>query len=237
MGMSIKAVLFDLDGTLLPMDNDYFVKVYFGKLGATMTKYGIEPDVFHKALYAGIGAMQANDGKATNEELFWHAFECMAGGITEAQRAGFDYFYENVFPSVAEVCQKQPLARIALDLLREKGIRTVLATAPVFPETATKQRAAWGEVYFSDFELVTTYENVRHTKPDLAYYRDIVDFLGVRPEECLMVGNDAHDDMVAAKLGMEVFLITDCLINRKNVDISRYPHGSFADMVERLRRI
>ena len=28
--MSIKAVLFDLDGTLLPMDQDYFVKHIWG---------------------------------------------------------------------------------------------------------------------------------------------------------------------------------------------------------------
>ena len=34
--MSIKAILFDLDGTLLPMDQNVFTKDYFGRLAAWM---------------------------------------------------------------------------------------------------------------------------------------------------------------------------------------------------------
>ena len=45
-----------------------------------------------------------------------------------------------------------------------------------------------------------------------------------------MVGNDAREDMIAETIGMSVFLITDCLVNRENLDISRWPHGSFADL-------
>ena len=42
-----------------------------------------------------------------------------------------------------------------------------------------------------------------------------------------MVGNDVSEDMIAAQLGMQVFLLTDCMINKDNIDISQYPHGSF----------
>ena len=42
-----------------------------------------------------------------------------------------------------------------------------------------------------------------------------------------MVGNDADEDMVAERLGMRVFLLTDCLINRQAQDVSRWPRGSF----------
>ena len=51
-----------------------------------------------------------------------------------------------------------------------------------------------------------------------------------KAEECLMVGNDIGEDMIAETLGMHVFLLTDCLINKKNVDITRYPHGNFSDL-------
>lgn len=234
--MKIKAVLFDLDGTLLPMDNDLFVKVYFGKLGKTLAEYGIEGETFKKALWGGISAMKANDGKATNEVIFWQAFESVTGKLSPHIRSAFDYFYSEIFPSVKEVCGKNPLAREVLDMLKGKGLKVALATAPVFPETATRQRAAWGDIYFSDFDLVTTYENVVHTKPSLAYYRDLANSLGVEPEECIMIGNDTNDDMAAAELGMKVFLITDCLINRENIDISKYPNGTFADMIEYLKR-
>ena len=36
--------------------------------------------------------------------------------------------------------------------------------------------------------------------------------------------------MIAQKLGMQVFLLTDCLINRSNTDISQYSNGSFEEL-------
>lgn len=38
---------------------------------------------------------------------------------------------------------------------------------------------------------------------------------------------DVGEDMVASKLGMKVFLLTDCLINKYGEDISAYAHGDF----------
>ena len=54
------------------------------------------------------------------------------------------------------------------------------------------------------------------------------------PEACVMVGNDVGEDMIAAELGMRVFLLTDWLVNKDGADISRYPHGSFDDLKEYL---
>lgn len=78
--------------------------------------------------------------------------------------------------------------------------------------------------------LYTTYENSRYCKPNLNYYRDILRQLGAPAEECLMVGNDVAEDMVAQQLGMQVFLLTDCLLNTHGADISQYPNGSFDDL-------
>ena len=41
--MSIKAVLFDLDGTLLPMDQDVFLKSYLGSLSKKLAPAGYDP--------------------------------------------------------------------------------------------------------------------------------------------------------------------------------------------------
>ena len=43
--------------------------------------------------------------------------------------------------------------------------------------------------------------------------------------------------MVAETVGMRVFLLTDCLINAKDEDISRWPHGGFADLLDHLRAL
>ena len=61
--------------------------------------------------------------------------------------------------------------------------------------------------------------------------------LGVSAEECLMVGNDVGDDMVARELGMKVFLLTDCLINKNEEDISVYPNGSFTDLLDYVKTL
>jgi len=86
--------------------------------------------------------------------------------------------------------------------------------------------------YEDDFEIYTTYENIHRAKPNPDYYRVLTERLNVRPEECLMVGNDVGDDMIAETLGMKVFLLTDCLINKTDADISVYPNGSFPELMQ-----
>ena len=108
----------------------------------------------------------------------------------------------------------------------------VLATNPLYPAIATQNRIRWAGFRPEDFELYTTYEDTYHCKPNPAYYQDILDKLGLKPEECLMVGNDANEDMAAAKLGIPVFLLPKYLINRHNLDISTYPQGDFDDLLE-----
>lgn len=51
--------------------------------------------------------------------------------------------------------------------------------------------------------------------------------IGRAPSECLMVGNDVTEDLCVRELGMEAFLLTDCLINREQRDLTGMPQGSF----------
>ena len=72
--MNLKAVLFDLDGTLLPMDQDLFVKSYFKGLAAKLASHGYESQKLLKVIWDGTGAMIKNDGSCRNEEIFWKIF-------------------------------------------------------------------------------------------------------------------------------------------------------------------
>lgn len=230
--MSIKVVLFDLDGTLLPMDQDVFVKTYFGLLAKKLVPYGYEPDKLIQSVWAGTGAMVKNDGKQSNEEQFWKTFSEAYGADMKKDIAVFDDFYRNEFTGVKEVCGYHPKAAETVQKLKEKGFRVALATNPLFPQIATENRIRWAGLEPADFEFYTTYETSRYCKPNIKYYMDIVEKLGVKPEECLMVGNDVTEDMVARELGMKVFLLTDCLINKEQKDISIYPSGSFAQLLD-----
>ncbi len=228
--MSITTILFDLDGTLLPMDQDTFVKAYFGRLAAWLAPHGYEPQRLIDGIWAGTAAMIQNDGTVTNEEMFWRTFSAVYGADVRRDEPLFEVFYREDFPKVAAVCGHNPEAARLIARVKAAGYTAVLATNPLFPAIATENRMAWAGLSPDDFALYTTYENTGFCKPNLDYYRDILDRIGAKPEECLMVGNDVADDMVTEKLGMQVFLLTDCLINKEGRDVSRYPHGGFSEL-------
>ena len=65
--MGIKVVLFDLDGTLLPMEQEKFVKSYFGSLAKKLAPYGFEPEKLIESIWAGMKAMVTNNTDKTNK--------------------------------------------------------------------------------------------------------------------------------------------------------------------------
>ena len=229
--MAITTVLFDLDGTLLPMDQDVFVKRYLGLLAEYMAPHGYDPHELVKAIWSGTGAMVMNDGKNANETVFWNVFASVFGEKSLSDMPLFDEFYRTRFDLVKDSCGFDARADKAVKAIKSMGYRTVLATNPIFPSVATEARIRWAGLDSSDFDLITTYENSSYSKPSLGYYKAIMEKLGVKGEECLMVGNDVSDDMVVDELGMKVFLMTDHLINKSGRNIALYPKGSFDELV------
>lgn len=232
--MDINTILFDLDGTLLPMDQEKFVNGYFKMLAAKLAPYGYEPQQLINAILAGIEAMIKNDGSQLNEDAFWKRFVEIYGDKVLTDKPVFEDFYKNEFQDARSFCGFNPKAAETVRLLKDKGYRVVLATNPLFPSIATESRIRWAGLEPSEFDLYTTYENTPYCKPNLDYYRDILKRIDCRPEECLMVGNDMGEDMVVEALGMQVFLLTDCLINTQKKDITAYPHGSFEQLLSML---
>ena len=223
--------MFDLDGTLLPMDQDVFVGAYMKGLAATAALLGYQPNSFVKGVMTGTVAMVKNDGAQSNETVFWNAFAEIVGDRIKSQTDIFDEFYQTDFQKISEVCGCSPKAAEVVRTAKEKGFRVVLATNPLFPKIATESRIKWAGLNPEEFELLTSFETSYFCKPNLNYYREVCDTLNVSPEECLMVGNDAKEDMIAAQLGMKVFLLTDCMINKEGTDISVYPNGSFDELI------
>ncbi len=236
--MRTTTILFDLDGTLLPMDQDKFIKTYFGALAKKLAPHGYEPQELIGAIWHGTGAMIQNNGEKLNKEVFFDTFRIYYGERTDTEQYLFDEFYEQDFDrEVRESCGYDPDAAKVIKQIKDMGFKVALATNPLFPSSATMSRIRWAGLDREDFELVTTYDNSRHCKPNLDYYRDILNELGVSAEECLMVGNDVDEDMIADQLGMKVFLLPRDLINKQGADISIYPHGDFSALVEYVRNV
>ena len=235
--MKTTTILFDLDGTLLPMDQDVFAKAYIGGLARAAEPHGYEPMTMTSSILAGTMAMIKNDGEKSNYAVFWDTLVKTYGEEIRDRCDMFDEFYATAFQKIKDACGFAPEASEVVKQLKKKGFRIALATNPLFPVVATESRIRWVGLEPKDFELFTTYETSRYCKPNLDYYRDVLAQLGVTPEECLMVGNDVSEDMIASKLGMKVFLLTDCMINKKNADISIYPHGSFDELTAYINEL
>lgn len=229
--MMLKAILFDLDGTLLPMDQDVFVMTYFKMLAKKLEPYGYESEKLFKSIWTGVKAMVLNDGSCLNEEAFWKAFADIYGEHVYEQKPIFEEFYRDDFPKVQKVCGFDKRAKEVVDLAGRKANKVVLATNPIFPAVATNHRMSWAGLSPEDFDLYTTYENIGCSKPNPEYYKEILRRIDCEPEDCLMVGNDVDEDMVvASKLGMKVFLLKDCIINKNDRDITEYPQGDFDEL-------
>lgn len=233
----IKAVLFDLDGTLLPMDLDSFLKVYFGGLVSAIAPHGFDPDLLVKSFWGCTGDMIRNDGSRTNEQVFWDSFRGFFGPDAGRAEPIFHRYYETEFRNARNVCGYDPRAAESIREIIKMGYRVILATNPLYPPIATHTRIRWTGLEPEEFEYITTYDNSSFSKPNLRYYEEILTKHGLSPAECVMVGNDVGEDMIAANLGMKVFLLTDCLINKPNADINQFPHGSFPELMNYIRSL
>ncbi|MBR6800368.1 MAG: HAD family hydrolase [Eubacteriaceae bacterium] len=233
----IKAILFDLDGTLVPMDQRIFVEDYIKKMAEHMAPYGYTFEEINTVMWKGTEAMVKNDGSRSNYDAFWETAEKFLGKRAIDDIPKFDEFYVEKFDKVKEVCGYEEKAAQTVRKLRNDGYTIILATNPIFPRKATEWRIKWLGMEPEEFDLYTTYENSFFSKPNPKYYEEILSEFALKPEECLMVGNDTRDDMVTRKMGMKVFLRTNYLIHREDYDIDIYPNGDFEELLEYIEKI
>ena len=196
----LKALLLDLDDTLIDNPMDTFIPAYFRALEAFVAGM-VGPERFIKQLLIATRTMDGNDGSGpTNEEVFAAASYPALGVPREELEPLLARFYSEAFPRLAPLTRPRPAAPKVVEWAEDKELQVVIATNPLFPRTAIEQRMAWGGVGVDrfDYELVTCYENSRATKSSPAYFQGIVDFLGRKPEECLMVGDNWGWDVVCA---------------------------------------
>jgi FMN phosphatase YigB (HAD superfamily) len=233
-----KALLLDLDDTLLDNSMDIMIPAYFQAL-TRFVQHLIPPDQLISALMEGMQAMEANDGNGlTNESAFAAVFFQELGYEPELVKPLFKQFYAEEFPKLQPLTRPIPEARQLISWAFGQGMQVVIATNALFPRTAVEQRLAWAEVPVADFayDLVTTYEDMHALKPHPAYYREILKKLGRRAEECLMAGDDWERDILpAASLGISVFWASDQTVCPDHHEVGLWGRGSLAELWSQLQ--
>ncbi len=205
----IRALLFDLDDTLLINDMETFGRQYFKALVAKVQRF-CPPQVFLPALDAATRAMWYNDGQdGTNAEVFAREFFGRVGYKPEELMPVFEEFYAREFESLRQYTSVDPEARPLMKLAFARGYQVAISTQPMFPLSAIRARLRWAEVGAEEFpyNYITSYEVMSACKPHPHYFATLVERLGRKPEECLMVGDSVESDMAAGRYGLKTFWV------------------------------
>jgi len=235
----IKAVLLDLDDTLLGNPTQRFLERYLGLLDRYLREtLGIEGII--GGLMAGTRAViYEDDPLRTNLQRFYDTLGPTLTVSREAFDAAVAQFYRDAYPQLQAQAQKRPGARHLVMRLIEQGCHVVVATNPLFPMVAIRQRLAWAGLPPEDipFDLVTALDNMRYAKPHLAYYEEVLGRLGVQADEAIMVGDDWDNDIAPAwSAGLNTFwIVAEGIIPDAAQPCQPDGYGSLADFACRVQ--
>lgn len=217
----LKAVFFDLDGTLLPMDEEKFIKVYFHLLYEKVKHLGYQEEELIKTIWTGTKLMYINDGSKTNKEVFWDNFVKVYGKENLKHKEIFDDFYLNEFKNTSKICSKNLEASKIIKEAKKLVSYLILSTNPIFPEVGTLTRMSFVDLKKEDFDYITVYENSNFCKPNPNYFKMLLDKFNLKPEEVILFGNNDLEDYVCAKkAGIDCYLVSGCLILHEELKLN-----------------
>lgn len=226
----MKTLLFDLDGTLLPLEFGRFFRAYIKAISGFCAQL-IPPDLFQRVLLESTEMMVRNDGAATNQEVFMRSFLRGVGISKDEIYPVFEEFYATEFPKLKEFTAPTAISAQIIEAALAGGWQIILATNPLFPRQAIEERMCWAGIHDYPWRHITSYETCHACKPNLLYYREIIENYGLDPGMSWMVGNDCQEDMVAKELGFNTYLVKDYLIKKND----KYPvpdkEGSLSDLL------
>lgn len=205
----VRALLLDLDDTLLLNDMETFAPGYFRALLDKMRTV-CPPVRFMEALQVGTEAMMRNDGRnGSNADVFAREFLPRVDRRAEEIMPYLERFYREDFDALRRLTGVDPDARRLVSLARARGYQLAVATQPIFPRDAILARLRWAEVPDEEFryDLITSYEMMNACKPHRAYFRAVLEHLERRPKECVMVGDSVEADLGAGRLGIKTFWV------------------------------
>lgn len=229
-------IMVDLDGTLLDNDIDRFQKNYLSAL-STYLEDRIDAKIMLQELMAGIRGMVSNNSvRKTLEETFDEIFY---PGINRTKVELIDIinrFYTEEFPKLEYLTSKKSEAIEFIRGVMDLGMDVAIATNPLFPKLATQHRVKWAGLveFIPDFKNITTYETFHFSKPNPAYYTEILMQLGWPAQPALVIGNDFEADIQPArKLGIPAFLLETGAENPLKSDLNS---GTFDDAMKWVKK-
>lgn len=217
----IKAIFFDLDGTLLPMDEKKFTEVYFSTLFKKLEPYHYDRAKLMPCFLEGVMKMVNNDGRETNGKVFWESFEKIFPDAYKRDGKVFRKYYENEFSLTKSETKDNPLAKEIINHCKKNSLKVILSTNPIFPKEAQEKRLSFIDLKISDFDYVTDYSNSCYCKPNPKYFLSLLNQFSLSSDEVILFGNDyIEDGKCASSLGIKTYLVDGCLLHKEKCDMN-----------------
>lgn len=215
-----KNIMFDLDGTLVFGDVEYFFELYISELTKKFKKvFGGDEKKFAESFDVALNTFTYNDGSATNGEVFYKTFSQLIGVDRESLKEFFDDFYQNEFKKTHMTYDPIPKMIECLNYLYEQGYKIVLATDSMFTREAVDFKLFDCGIDPNVFYHIVTIDNCSYSKMNENYYTELLKTCNMNADETLMVGNHAIKDLNAKKCGIKTILIEDYLLNKTNIKV------------------
>jgi len=231
--MTLRAVLFDLDNTLVRFSERRFFDIYLPLVSAAFSDI-MPPEVFVTKLLQSTHALIDNDGGMSNADFFMSAFaEGYEDRRDEIWDRFMDFYESDEYDRLRSLMTVPRGSRDVFAYLRRKGVKIAIASNPIWPLKAQLKRLSWAGLADQRFDLVANMENMSRCKPHIEFYREVCAKIEEGPEACIMVGNDPVNDMVGATIGMKTFLVIDESGSDSGLELSRrFRSGTPADIPE-----
>ncbi len=217
----LKAVLFDLDNTLIHFSESRFAESYLARITPVFADI-MPQDKLVERLFLSTQLLMNNNGEMSNADYFMNSFSAGLDVSRDNLWKRFMDFYEAEFDRFRDIVSVPDGVHDVFLKLTDKGMKLVIASNPMWPSIVQMKRLAWAGLGDIEFDLVTDIENMSYCKPRLEYYLEVCRKIEVKPEECLMVGNDPVNDMIVASIGMKTYLVTEGgVVNETAIEMSK----------------
>ncbi len=199
-------VLIDMDGTLIGQPGAMFAQLFAALAFFRLRKLGTSTQVV-RALRSAKQMLLSPHPFATNEDAF---FETLASELQVNRQKAERFaqkFFDSDYPFICLFLHSEPDARRLVDALRIAGAHITLATNAIFGRREIELRLQASDLYLHDFDLVTSWDVMKTTKPHADFFSTTLDLVGATPETTVMIGNDPYYDLPAHQLGINTLLV------------------------------
>lgn len=190
-------VLLDLDDTLLRSNWDVLEKVYFKHLAQELAPF-CSPERMIPQLIHAVKCMTENcDPTRTLKNVFDEHFYPKLGLDQSKIDPILESFYNERFATFQYITHPIDGTRHFIDQLAEAGHTICIATNPLFPLRATQHRISWAglDPLADALAVISSYEDFHFTKPNPAFYFEVLLKSGWRGEPVIMAGDSLELDI------------------------------------------